>query len=133
MVINHLLNGMILQVGRGGRWSSLEPSEAQKKIPASSLWTFLFVEVVDSPFLREMMGCEEFANSQRLENVMIHQKLQVPRMEVLTYISCMKGLCKGIPTHKTACIILVPETFDDMMLVGLYGMCFHGFLYITPT
>ena len=105
----------------GGVGGPVANHRKHKQIPASPLWTFLFVEVVDSPFFREMMGCEEFANSQRLENVMvmIHQKLQVPRMEVLTYISCMKGLRKGIPTHKTACIILVPETFDDMMLVGL--------------
>ena len=31
-----------------------------------------------------------------------HQTFQVPKMEVLTYISCMQGLCKGKPTPEIA-------------------------------
>ena len=31
-----------------------------------------------------------------------HQTFQVPKMEVLTYISCMQGSCKGTPTPKIA-------------------------------
>lgn len=31
-----------------------------------------------------------------------HQKIQVPKIDVLTYVSSMQGLCKGSPTPKTA-------------------------------
>ena len=31
-----------------------------------------------------------------------HQRCQVPKMEVLTYVSCMSGLCKGNPIPKIA-------------------------------
>ena len=31
-----------------------------------------------------------------------HQTFQVLKMEVLTYISCMEGLCKGKPTPRIA-------------------------------
>ena len=31
-----------------------------------------------------------------------HQRCQVPKMEVLTYVSCMSGLCKGKPIPKIA-------------------------------
>ena len=31
-----------------------------------------------------------------------HQEFQVPKMQVLTYISCMYGLCKRTPTPKIA-------------------------------
>ena len=31
-----------------------------------------------------------------------HQRCQVPKMEVLTYVSCMSGLCKGKPIPRIA-------------------------------
>ena len=35
-----------------------------------------------------------------------HQTFQVPKMEGLTYVGCMQGLCKGKPTPQNSFIRL---------------------------
>ena len=58
------------------------------------------------------------------QRVSIHQTCQVPKMEVLTYISCMYGLCKGKPHPKIA-ENKVQETLHFRYLKFLVKHPFH--------